>query len=576
MSDVSDRLIRRYLTNATVTRAAGSASNFRFAGLASRTEHDYDIHEFGVDFVERIAAGAFARTLAANADVVLLINHQGLPLARTRSGTMTLTESSRGLEVEAELDPADPDVASVVPKMKRGDLDRMSIGFWVREADWNSDRSKVVIKEIDLDGGDVAIVTNPANPATSAELRRKPQVSADNEVELPDDGGESRKTNRMSDGVERNAEGAQVDAEGVQVLNLAEGVNSGAAITVDLERATREFVARQLDGVSLGAEAAKMVERTGLARDNQGGPYPFGWLAGVTGDSMSKRADVPTLAGQYGSPPVQINGFAGRVFKPLLMSSLGVKPVMVKGSDLRAVFVSGGPDATVAAEGAAVDAGAVTLAGTSMKPVRVTANAILSEEGMARFGGDSLAAAVVTDLELAVMDALDEQIINGSGTAPNMTGVFAALTAPDAPSTLATYEQAISIADDAIDGIYAESPKDVSVFIGVETAKYMAAKLRNGSDLSALEVLQRRAKEVRVTARVPDSVSGVQDYLTFGGLQGAVIYLWLWAGAKLIVDDKSQANAGKTRFTVNALAAVHVETAARSALDRGKLMVGTA
>jgi HK97 family phage prohead protease len=56
--------------------------------------------------------------------VRLLLNHDGLPLARTTSGTLKLREDKRGLHFEADLDPNDPDVQRIAPKVQRGDLTR--------------------------------------------------------------------------------------------------------------------------------------------------------------------------------------------------------------------------------------------------------------------------------------------------------------------------------------------------------------------------------------------------------------------------------------------------------------------
>jgi phage head maturation protease len=39
-------------------------------------------------FMERVQRGAFRKVLSDGADVRFLINHDGLPLARTASGTM--------------------------------------------------------------------------------------------------------------------------------------------------------------------------------------------------------------------------------------------------------------------------------------------------------------------------------------------------------------------------------------------------------------------------------------------------------------------------------------------------------
>ena len=111
---------------------------FRFSGYASVTEHPYQVG----NFTETICRGAFKRTLGESPDVVFLVNHGGLPLARTRSGTMTLAEDTRGLLVDADLNAHDPDVRSLVPKMQRGDVDQMSFGFRVTDQDWNHDHTE--------------------------------------------------------------------------------------------------------------------------------------------------------------------------------------------------------------------------------------------------------------------------------------------------------------------------------------------------------------------------------------------------------------------------------------------------
>ena len=57
-------------------------------------------------FIEYVKRGAFSKTLNDGADVRLLINHEGVPLARSKSGTLALEEDERGLRVEADLDPS--------------------------------------------------------------------------------------------------------------------------------------------------------------------------------------------------------------------------------------------------------------------------------------------------------------------------------------------------------------------------------------------------------------------------------------------------------------------------------------
>ena len=123
------------------------------------------------EFVKR---GAFTKTLKDGADVRLLIDHEGIPLARTKSGTLSLIEDSRGLLVEAELDPSNPDAARVISAMRRGDMNQMSFAFRTIKDAWANDRSTRDLKEVQL--YDVSIVTFPAYEETVAELRGRKEL----------------------------------------------------------------------------------------------------------------------------------------------------------------------------------------------------------------------------------------------------------------------------------------------------------------------------------------------------------------------------------------------------------------
>ena len=126
----------------------------------------------GGQWMERIAPGAFTNAIGRD-DVTFLINHEGLPLARTRSGTLELFEDQRGLRMRASLDMRDPDVRSIVPKMQRGDLDKMSFAFIPTRQKWKDvdgkDLPRRTIEEAEL--YDVSIVTTPAYSGTEIGLR---------------------------------------------------------------------------------------------------------------------------------------------------------------------------------------------------------------------------------------------------------------------------------------------------------------------------------------------------------------------------------------------------------------------
>lgn len=146
-------------------------------GYAATYNQPYDLGPF----VEQIDPTAFKRTIASGPDVRLLIDHEGQPLARTKSGTLKLSpDNSTGLHVLATLDPSDPDVQRLLPKMRRGDLDQMSFAFRVPPGGdtWEKDHTLRTIREANLAGGDVSVVTYPANANTSVSVRAKDLLEA--------------------------------------------------------------------------------------------------------------------------------------------------------------------------------------------------------------------------------------------------------------------------------------------------------------------------------------------------------------------------------------------------------------
>lgn len=139
-------------------------------GYATVYDHPYDVAGL---FTETIARGAAAKS-AQEADVRFLVNHDGIPLARTKSGTMSLRSDDVGLLVRAELSAESTVASDVLDAMRRGDLDEMSFAFSVVRGEWSPDYSERTIREVKL--YDVSVVTYPANPATHAQIAEPDDV----------------------------------------------------------------------------------------------------------------------------------------------------------------------------------------------------------------------------------------------------------------------------------------------------------------------------------------------------------------------------------------------------------------
>ncbi|KQN08148.1 HK97 family phage prohead protease [Sphingomonas sp. Leaf28] len=121
-------------------------------------------------FIETILPGAFRSALAG--DVLALLDHDtGKVLGRTRSGTLRLSEDTRGLAFSLDL----PDTAAgrdALALAERNDLGGMSFGFLVPKGgeSWVGERrtlQTIGLKEISI------ISAWPAYPDTSLALRAR-------------------------------------------------------------------------------------------------------------------------------------------------------------------------------------------------------------------------------------------------------------------------------------------------------------------------------------------------------------------------------------------------------------------
>nr|WP_314085710.1 HK97 family phage prohead protease [uncultured Shinella sp.] len=136
------------------------------------------------DFQERIAPGAFSASLRSSPDILALVDHDpSRVLARTKSGTLRLSEDDRGLKFEIDV----PDTSAgrdVLALATRGDLGGMSFGFTVPDGgdSWTGDKRElrsVVLHEISV------VQSFPAYGGTTVQARsRQQRTDADRRIAL--------------------------------------------------------------------------------------------------------------------------------------------------------------------------------------------------------------------------------------------------------------------------------------------------------------------------------------------------------------------------------------------------------
>jgi hypothetical protein len=165
---------RRLTVNDFEVRQGPAGDGMSFSGYAAVFNSDSE----PLPFIERIAPGAFKRSLKSKNNIRMYLNHDSsMLLATTRAKTLRLMEDDRGLKVEADL----PDTTvgrDLSTLIQRGDVDSMSFGFSVpaRGDSWSDDGMVRELKEVRL--YEVSVVTGfPAYQATSASVRSLDQLA---------------------------------------------------------------------------------------------------------------------------------------------------------------------------------------------------------------------------------------------------------------------------------------------------------------------------------------------------------------------------------------------------------------
>lgn len=161
---------RRFKVGDIQFRASGEGEDTGgLVGYASVFDREYEV----MGFREVVRRGAFKDSISGG-DVRALWNHDSSGvLGRQKSGTLKIREDEVGLRVE--IDPPDTQLGrDALELVRRGDVDQMSIGFFVEEETWKKAARKGDLPLRELNKAnleEVSIVAFPASEATSIQAR---------------------------------------------------------------------------------------------------------------------------------------------------------------------------------------------------------------------------------------------------------------------------------------------------------------------------------------------------------------------------------------------------------------------
>ena len=165
-TSMGDIEFRTFDASVTEIRALDEGDGMTFGGYAWK----YDSPSLPLPFTERIAPGAFTRSLKSRVDIRAYVNHNDeLLLGSTRAKTLRIDDRAEGGWVEIDL----PDTTwgrDIRTLVQRGDITGMSFGFATVKDKWSDDGAERTLVEAKL--FEVSVVTGvPAYPATTASVR---------------------------------------------------------------------------------------------------------------------------------------------------------------------------------------------------------------------------------------------------------------------------------------------------------------------------------------------------------------------------------------------------------------------
>ena len=316
---------------------------------------------------------------------------------------------------------------------------------------------------------------------------------------------------------------------------------------------------RMADGAEAELQAAAGVKGGGIPLE----------LWDVPIERRDGERETRAITASPGTVGVNLDPIRPAVFANSIAPRLGIEmPRVMSGTYASATITTSQTAAAYAKEAAAVGtAGAFTV--TTATPKRVSARLELTLEDIAAVGQDNFESILRENLALALSDQLDDQVINGDGTSPNLTGIFQRLTDPTViPAAVADFDYFVEAFADGVDGLWANTVKEVAIFGGVDTYRLSAQTFRDPSSgtaggrgaMSFADYAMDHFGDWSTNSRMPAAASSVQQAILYrsgrsmmggaGALRTAVCPHW----NVIDIDDIYSGSAqGERYFTMHVL-----------------------
>jgi HK97 family phage prohead protease len=194
-------------------------------------------------FIERIAPGAFQRSLKSRNEIKLLWNHDsGEPMASLRGGSLRLWEDDRGLAYEATLanTTRGRDVAELIRSKV---IDAMSFGFNVIKDTWD-ERGNRTLESVRIH--EISVVSYPAYTATSGTVQVRSTDGSEEQTAGIDAEALADALLRLESGEELEVEHAQIIKDVVSKLEKTPEVEEVSGNILDLKQKQLDLLLKRV------------------------------------------------------------------------------------------------------------------------------------------------------------------------------------------------------------------------------------------------------------------------------------------------------------------------------------------
>ena len=359
----------------------------------------------------------------------------------------------------------------------------------------------------------------------------------------------------------------QIRAATVALEDEEEEAETRAADEPDAERRERIELRRKasLTGYLRAALEGRQVD---------GAEAELRSAAGVSGIPL-ELWDVPAETEERatteapGTVGVNLDRIRPAVFANSIAPRLGIEMPRVTSGTYASATIADPLTADAKAKGADADATAATFTVTAVTPKRISARLSVQIEDVAAVGQANFESILRENLSLVLSDELDDQAINGDGSSNGLTGIFQRLTDPAATTAVADFDAFAAAHAAGIDGLWANTLKDVSIVAGPATMALAARTFQTATnfkgELSAAAYATENTGGFWTNKRMPnaatfESVDNVQQAILYrkgrsmmggaGAMRTAVCPHW----NEISIDDIYSGSASGTRhFTMHVL-----------------------